>query len=92
MLAVHPGARGKPRIALITASGTIVQGPVKPGAVPPAQKLIDATGLAAELAKLEKDPMVRPGIWACTVFSRAAFHPIVGEQGLEGDRCSLSAF
>ena len=58
VLAVHPGARGKPRIALITASGTIVQGPVKPGAAPPAQKLIDATGLAAELEKLEKDPMV----------------------------------
>ena len=58
VLAVYPGARGKPRIALITASGTIVQGPVKPGAAPPAQKLIDATGLAAELEKLEKDPMV----------------------------------
>ena len=61
VLAVHPGARGKPRIALIMASGTIVQGPVKPGAAPAAQKLIDATGLAAELEKLEKDPMV--GDW-----------------------------
>jgi hypothetical protein len=59
VLSSNPGIGGRPRVALLLAEGTIVQGPVTPGATPPSQKLVDATRLASEILKLEKDPMAR---------------------------------
>ncbi|KXZ45812.1 hypothetical protein GPECTOR_50g606 [Gonium pectorale] len=46
---------GKPKVALVTAVGTIVQGPVAPS---PAsnQQVIDAAKLSAQLAQLLEDP------------------------------------
>ncbi|GAX80979.1 hypothetical protein CEUSTIGMA_g8414.t1 [Chlamydomonas eustigma] len=61
--ATYPaGAKVMPRVALLHARGMIVQGPVHKGGLgPPNQQsaVVDATALAAELSKIEKDPLVR---------------------------------
>ncbi|KAG2438620.1 hypothetical protein HXX76_005169 [Chlamydomonas incerta] len=51
--------KGQPKVAVVTAAGTIVQGPVPPTGPGANQQVIDATKLSGHLNQLLEDPDVR---------------------------------